>query len=274
MPRTHQHAFIRTENPMILNRAATLRSRPPLLPPPTPRACQAPHRVRLGRTRHRLHAPARRRDGSHPLRRRASSTSQRRPRSGNPGAQDRFTEATSFKPASTTSRPPASTASPTTSSASTPPPPTSTGSTTTPPSSTTSASWPAPRRQAGCKGVLFDIEQYNHPLFHYDKQRDAKTKSWDEYAGQVRHRGRETMTAFQDGYPGLTVFLTFGYSLPHDRDRAATPAKLPKAEYGLLAPFLDGMLDAAEGRHPHRRRLRALLRLQGPRPLRQGTSRP
>jgi hypothetical protein len=101
-------------------------------------------------------------------------------------------------------------------------------------------------KQGSCKGVLFDIEQYNNPLFHYEKQRDAKTRSWGEYAKQVRLRGRETMTAFQDGYPGLTIFLTFGYSLAH-YETGGDPAKLPKTEYGLLAPFLDGMLDAAKG---------------------------
>src|SRR5205085_6387027 len=86
----------------------------------------------------------------------------------------------------------------------------------------------------------------NGPLFNYPKQRDASTKSWDEYAKQVRQRGRETMTAFQDEFPGLVVFLTFGYSLPYT-ETGGDPAKLPKSEYGLLAPFLDGLLDAAVG---------------------------
>jgi len=101
-------------------------------------------------------------------------------------------------------------------------------------------------REGKARGLLFDIEQYNSPLFDYHKQRDAKGKSWDEYAGQVRRRGREVMAAFQEGYPGLSVFLTFGYSLPYAQT-GGDPAKLPEAHYGLLAPFLDGLLDAAEG---------------------------
>lgn len=101
-------------------------------------------------------------------------------------------------------------------------------------------------QQGGCKGVLFDIEQYNNPLFQYEKQRDAKTKSWDDYAKQVRRRGRETMAAFQDGYPGVTIFLTFGYSLGYAETKGDV-SKIAKTEYGLLAPFLDGMLDAAMG---------------------------
>lgn len=99
-------------------------------------------------------------------------------------------------------------------------------------------------KQGGCRGILFDIEQYNYPAFTYPKQRDAKTRSWDDYAQQARKRGQEVMRAFQDGYPGVTVFLTFGYTLP--RAVANGDAKkLPEISYGLLAPFLDGMLDAA-----------------------------
>src|SRR5207245_10766022 len=56
-------------------------------------------------------------------------------------------------------------------------------------------------KAGGCRGILFDIEQYDHPSFTYPKQRDAKTKSWDDYAGQARKRGQEVTRAFQDGYP-------------------------------------------------------------------------
>jgi hypothetical protein len=102
-------------------------------------------------------------------------------------------------------------------------------------------------RAGGCPGLLFDIEQYEGELFNYSKQRDAKTKSWDVYSEQVRRRGREVMEAFQERYPGLVVFLTFGYSLPWQQSQGG---KTPLAEcsYGLLAPFLDGMVDAADGK--------------------------
>ncbi len=101
-------------------------------------------------------------------------------------------------------------------------------------------------RAGKCPGLLFDIEQYNRPLFEYRKQRDAKTKSWEVYAAQVRRRGREVMEAFQEGYPGLTVFLTFGYSLPWLESGSGRGA-LADCHYGLLAPFMDGMVDAAKG---------------------------
>jgi hypothetical protein len=97
-----------------------------------------------------------------------------------------------------------------------------------------------------CPGLLFDIEQYDRPLFDYRKQRDAKTKSWEVYAAQVRQRGREVMEAFQDGYPDLTVFLTFCYSLPWLESGAGRGA-LAECHYGLLAPFVDGLVEAARG---------------------------
>lgn len=101
-------------------------------------------------------------------------------------------------------------------------------------------------RAGKCPGLLFDIEQYNQPLFDLPKQRDAKTKSWEVYAAQARRRGREVMEAFQEGYPGLTVFLTFGYSLPWLESGAGRRA-LAECHYGLLAPFMDGLVEAAWG---------------------------
>ena len=57
----------------------------------------------------------------------------------------------------------------------------------------------------------------------------------------------------QDGYPDLTVFLTFGDSLPWKQgERGKSP--LAECPDGLLVPFLDGMIEAARGRTAHRRR--------------------
>ncbi|MEO6434951.1 MAG: hypothetical protein ABIP55_04215, partial [Tepidisphaeraceae bacterium] len=102
-------------------------------------------------------------------------------------------------------------------------------------------------REGKAAGVLFDIEQYNFQLFDFRKQRDTKTKSWDQYAAQAKQRGREVMEAFQEGYPDLTVFLTFGYSLPYAQVKL-DKTKLAEVDYGLLLPFLDGMFEAARGK--------------------------
>jgi len=99
-------------------------------------------------------------------------------------------------------------------------------------------------KQGRAAGILFDTEQYSAPLWEYAKQRDAKTKTFDQYAAQAKQRGREVMSAFQQGYPDLTVFLTFGYTLPLVQG-AKDKSKLAAVECGLLAPFLDGMFEVA-----------------------------
>ena len=102
-------------------------------------------------------------------------------------------------------------------------------------------------RTGKAAGILLDIEQYNSQLFNYSKQRDTKTKSWDQYSVQARQRGREVMTGFQQEFPDVVVFLTWSYSLPF-RQSGGDAAKLPQTEYGLLKPFLDGMFEAAAGK--------------------------
>jgi hypothetical protein len=102
-------------------------------------------------------------------------------------------------------------------------------------------------KKGKCAGLLFDIEQYNEHPFEYAKARNAKTKSFEQYAAQARARGREVMNAFQGEFPDLVVFLTFGYSLPHAQ-AGVDKAKLAQVDYGLLKSFLDGMFDAAAGK--------------------------
>jgi hypothetical protein len=102
-------------------------------------------------------------------------------------------------------------------------------------------------RDGRCPGILLDTEQYEGKLFDYRKQRDAGRRPWPEYAAQARLRGREVMAALQEGYPDLTVFLTFGDSLPWKQgERGRKP--MAECAYGLLVPFLDGMIEAARGR--------------------------
>jgi hypothetical protein len=102
-------------------------------------------------------------------------------------------------------------------------------------------------REGRCAGILFDVEEYQGKLFTYSEQQDAKTKSYGEYAAQVRRRGREAIDALQQGYPGVTVLLTFGYSLPSTKSGAGKKP-LSETRYGLLAPFLDGLVDGARGK--------------------------
>ena len=103
-------------------------------------------------------------------------------------------------------------------------------------------------KEGGQKGILFDIEQYTAPIFAYRQQRDAKTKSYDEYAAQVRLRGKQIMEAFEEGYgDNLTVFLTFGYCLPWGESQAGKK-QLADVGYGMLAPFCDGLVEGIHGK--------------------------
>ena len=101
-------------------------------------------------------------------------------------------------------------------------------------------------RAGHCRGILLDTEQYEGKLFDYAKQRDSKQRTWDDYAAEARRRGREVMTAFQTEFPDLTVFVTFGHSLLWKQSEHGKRA-LAECRYGLLVPFLDGMIDAAKG---------------------------
>jgi len=102
-------------------------------------------------------------------------------------------------------------------------------------------------RAGGCRGVLLDTEAYQGKLFEYRKQRDAIRHPWAEYAAEARRRGREVMTAFQEGFPDLTVLVTFGHSLVWKQsDGGKKP--LEDCADGLLVPYLDGMLEAAKGK--------------------------
>lgn len=95
-------------------------------------------------------------------------------------------------------------------------------------------------REGRCKGFMFDVEQYDAQLFDYGKLKERAKKSFKEYQAQVRERGRQWMRAVNQHYPDITVILTFGYS-------TAQPEKgtdRSTAEYGLMADFIDGMLDA------------------------------
>jgi len=102
-------------------------------------------------------------------------------------------------------------------------------------------------RAGRARGVALDVEQYQGQIFDYRSRRLSPARPWATYAAQARVRGRHVMRAFQDGYPGLTVFLSFGHSLPWAlSERGRKP--LAETPYGLLAPFLDGMLEAARDR--------------------------
>ena len=102
-------------------------------------------------------------------------------------------------------------------------------------------------RAGRCQGILLDTETYQGKLFDFHSQRDAARHSWADYEIQTRLRGREVMTAFQQGFPELTVFVTFGHSLVWKQSEGGKKP-LAVCHDGLLVPFLDGMIEAARGK--------------------------
>jgi hypothetical protein len=94
-----------------------------------------------------------------------------------------------------------------------------------------------------CQGFMFDTEQYEGvTVFDYRRQKDRDKKSFAEYQAKVRQRGREWVKAVNSQYSDITILLTFGYDT--SLWRAAKPKDRSTAAYGLLADFLDGVLDA------------------------------
>ena len=103
-------------------------------------------------------------------------------------------------------------------------------------------------RAGHCPGILLDTEQYEGKLFDYRKQRDAAAA----HLGRVRRPGPPPRPRGHDRLPGR---LPRPDRLPDVRRTACSGSrpstgKKPLAEcrYGLLVPFLDGMIEAARGR--------------------------
>jgi hypothetical protein len=96
-------------------------------------------------------------------------------------------------------------------------------------------------RQGGCKGFLFDVEQYQGQLFDGRRQKHRDAKTFAEYQRQVRRRGEEWVRAVNKEFPDVTLLLTFGYAAAQPRGQAKDRSQAP---YGLLADFLDGVLGA------------------------------
>jgi hypothetical protein len=108
-------------------------------------------------------------------------------------------------------------------------------------------------REAGLKGFMLDVEQWNAPQpwnYRWLKAHSASGfGSFEECVGKWRQRGREVMAAICAEYPDITIlnyqgsqqlaYDSMNWSAEPDPDLPA----LANAGYGLVAPFLDGMLE-------------------------------
>ena len=104
--------------------------------------------------------------------------------------------------------------------------------------------WAGVAREVGARGLKFDVEDYKERLFIYQKQKHAGSKSFAEYAEQIRRRGRQTMEAIQGRYPNIVLLLSLAHSyVIKTTDGKGELAELPS--YGLLPAFIDGLIEAA-----------------------------
>ena len=120
-------------------------------------------------------------------------------------------------------------------------------------------------RRSGCRGIMFDTEQYDHVPFSWPHQtreeRDAaaakRAESRDadsqpdkkpvavavppEVYSLVRQRGREWIRAINSECPDITILISYAY-------RSAQPTEGESFRvygYELIPAFLDGVLEAA-----------------------------
>jgi len=104
--------------------------------------------------------------------------------------------------------------------------------------------WASVAKEVGAKGWKFDLEDYQDKMFVYARQKYAESKSFAEYAAQVRLRGRQMMEAIQDGFPDIVLLLSLAHSYVNRTPQASQ--KLSElSSYGLLPAFVNGLLDAA-----------------------------
>ena len=95
-------------------------------------------------------------------------------------------------------------------------------------------------REAGARGICLDTEPYEGGVWF----RLPAGQRWEEAAIWATNRGRLLMETFQREFPGLTIFLSHGWSKPY-LDTLWGSRPLWVSRYGLLAYFLNGMLAAA-----------------------------
>ena len=100
-------------------------------------------------------------------------------------------------------------------------------------------------KDTGCKGFLFDTEQYQGSLFYYPEQKLRAKKTFAEYQAKVRQRGREWITEVDRAFPDITMLITFGYEYAQPRKGKKDRSQ---EDYGLLPDFFDGVLSACSNR--------------------------
>ena len=105
-------------------------------------------------------------------------------------------------------------------------------------------------RSAGFAGIAFDPEPYGVDPWTYPKLAGAQDKSFAEYSQQVHKRGTQFMQAIQEEMPGVKILSLFQLSYLEDflaqRNMQERMRRMSAESYGLLAEFMNGMLDVVQ----------------------------
>jgi len=101
-------------------------------------------------------------------------------------------------------------------------------------------------KEAGLRGILWDLEPENttgHKLFNYSDRPYAGTYTFDQYKAKVKLVAEECMEAMQEEFPNMVLIPTFSY----EQAIKTNNPPISTDNYGLLAPFIDGIFNAATG---------------------------
>ena len=103
-------------------------------------------------------------------------------------------------------------------------------------------------RLCGARGIMLDCETYSSKsMWNYLHSSHSETKSYEQYAARARLRGAQVIRAIQSKLPRAVVLTLFQMSyFSNVVDQADTVRAVTGHGYGLIPPFLNGMLDAAD----------------------------
>ena len=95
----------------------------------------------------------------------------------------------------------------------------------------------------GFKGIMLDTEQYGSvDIFDYPAQNLKNAHSFEVYRDLAFQRGIDTIKTIQQAYPDITIIYTYGIT---QRIAWFNSPPLDQHRYGLLVPFIEGMIQGA-----------------------------